>query len=142
MIMFENLRNNDLIKIKLFGKEKTIRVFSTGDSKFDDTGKYKKDNFLLNEEEISLLNWFVENININDYKGQITKYCNERYYEIDLDEIKEEDLESEIDITAIAINIRNSSSKKYKDTHPEISFYGNCKCEPEHGIFKKGYTEK
>ena len=48
--------------------------------------------------------------------------------------ITENDLENEIDIFAIAINISELTQSLNGFVYPEISFFGNCECEPEHGI--------
>ena len=39
----------------------------------------KLESFALSEEEVAYVNWFVENIDIADYKKEITAYCNEQY---------------------------------------------------------------
>ena len=77
--MINSLYNNDTIEIRMFGKEKNVRVFSTGDNKFDDNGNYKQDDFQLNSKELEILNWFVENVKIDDYKAEIMDYCNKEY---------------------------------------------------------------
>jgi len=48
--------------------------------------------------------------------------------------ITENDLESELDINAIAINITDNWKSKDGFVYPEISFYGNCNCNEENGI--------
>ena len=63
----------------MFNKVKKVVVFSTGDNKFDENGNYKKNNFSLNDKEIECLNWFINNVNIEDYKKEILKYCNNEY---------------------------------------------------------------
>lgn len=135
--MIKNLNNEDEITIMLFGKEKKVKVFSTGDNQYDEEGDYKPDYFDLSEEEIECLNWFIENVNINDYKKEITEYCNEQYEmtgEED-DKITEEDVEDEVDITSIAINISEiTQSEDGEEIYPEIAFYGDCKCDIENGI--------
>ncbi|MDE5892275.1 MAG: hypothetical protein K2H45_05050, partial [Acetatifactor sp.] len=91
--MIEQLNNNEHIRINLFGKEKDVEVFSND-----------YDSVAFSEEEIACLNWFIENVDIADYKKEIVAWCNEQY-EIFSDEvIGEEDLEEELDIFAIAIN--------------------------------------
>ena len=136
MEKYENMRNYDIIKINVFGKEKEVDVFSTGDNKFDEECDYKEDGFELSKEEIECLNWFVNNINIDDYKKQILKYCNQSYSEIgDGDKrITEDDLDNEVDITGIAINISEITQSKSGYVYPEISFVGECGCDPEHGM--------
>ena len=74
-----NLNNGDYIAINLFGKEKNVEVFSTGDNQYDENGDPKADGFALSEEEIDCLNWFIENVKIEDYREAITEYCNEVY---------------------------------------------------------------
>ena len=132
--MIQNLKSEDSIKIKLFGKEKEVLVFSTGDNKFDGNGHYKEKGFLLNEEELACLNWFIENIDIADYKKEIVAYCNEQYDIIGGETITEEDVEQEISIFAIAVNICKITQSKNGIVYPEISFLGDCECDPEHGI--------
>lgn len=132
--MIQNLRSEDSIKIKLFEKEKDVLVLSTGDNRFDQNGNYKKKGFLLNEEELACLNWFIENIDIADYKKEIVAYCNERYDIIGEETITEDDVEQEISIFAIAVNISKITQSIYGDVYPEISFFGDCECDPEHGI--------
>lgn len=134
MERINHLNNRDLITMNLFGKEKEVEVFSTGDNKFDEEGDYKEDGFALNEEEIACLNWFLSNVDIADYKKEITEYCNEQYSMIGGTQITENDLENEIDIYAIAINISEITQSLDGFVYPEISFYGDCECEPEHGI--------
>ena len=132
-MIIKELNNNDRIKINLFGVQKEVRVFSTGDNKFED-GKYKKDAFKLSDEEIECLNWFINNVNIEEYKAEIVEYCNSRYSEWSYTKITEKDIEQEIDITAIAINITKNWKSKAGYIYPEISFYGECNCDVEHGI--------
>lgn len=132
--MIQNLRSEDYIKIRLFGKEKDVLVLSTGDNQFDENGDYKKGGFLLNEEELACLNWFIESIDIADYKKEITAYCNEQYKVFSGIEITEEDVEEEISIFAVAVNISKITQSKDGFVYPEISFFGNCECDPEHGI--------
>ncbi len=132
--MFERLNSGDTITITLFGKEEDIEVFSAGDNQYDEDGDFKEEGFALNEEELACLNWFIENIKIDDYKKEITAYCNERYEAIGDKQITEDDLEQEVGIYAIAINISEITQSIYGDVYPEISFYGDCECDPEHGI--------
>lgn len=138
--MINSLKNNDSIVINMFGKEKSVSVFSTGDNMFDDSGYYKKYDFQLNSKELEVLNWFIENVKIDDYKKEIMDYCNEVYsswqYEDGTQEgpIEIEDVENEIDIYAIAIRVTKTWKTKDGFIFPEISFYGNCECDEEHGI--------
>lgn len=128
--MVETLNNNDRITINMFGKEKEVRIFSA-DYRYD--GKDK--NAALSEEEMACLNWFIENVDISDYKKEILEWCNEEYEMIGEEEITEDDLENELSIFAIAINVTGvKQSLDGRVVYPEISFYGNCECEPEHGI--------
>ena len=64
MEIINHLNSGDFITINLFGKDKEVKVFSTGDNQFDETGNYKDDGFALNNEEIACLNWFISNVNI------------------------------------------------------------------------------
>ncbi len=128
------IKNNDEIEIVMFGKKKIVNVISTGDNQFDEDGNYKKDDFELNEMEIKCLNWFISNIKIDDYKNEILNYCNDEYGAIGEKQITLENVEDEIDIYAIAINITEHWKAKNGFVYPEISFYGDCKCDPEHGI--------
>lgn len=128
------LNSGDYITIPLFCGEEEVEVFCTGDNQFDDEGDYKEDGFPLIQAELDCLNWFLENININDYKKEITAYCNERYEMCSDTEITEEDLPDEVSIVAIAINVTSLFQSMDGFVYPEISFYGNCECDPEHGI--------
>jgi len=123
-----SLNNEDYIKIKLFGKIKEVEVFSTGDSRYkNDTSKFQ-----LNKEEIECLNWFVHNVNIEDYKNEIVNYCNQMYSEWTDITISVDDIENEINIYAIAINLKENTYNQ--NSYPDIAFYGSCKCDDEHGI--------
>lgn len=133
--MIKNLKNEDAITIILFGKEKKVKVFSTGDNQYDEEGEYKPDYFDLSEEEIECLNWFIENVNINDYRKEITEYCNDQYEMTGEEEsITEDDLEDELDITSIAINISEITQSEDGEIYPEIAFYGDCECDIDQGI--------
>ncbi len=132
--MFDHLNSGDTIIITLFGKEEEVEVFSAGDNQYVEDGDFKEEGFALNEEEIACLNWFIENIKIDDYKKEITAYCNDCYQAIGDKQITEDDLEQEVGIFAIAINISEITQSIYGDVYPEISFYGDCECDPEHGI--------
>lgn len=133
--MLKTIKNGDFITVVLFGKEEKIEILCTGDNQFDDNGNYKEDDFALNEEETACLDWFVENINIADYKKEIVAYCNERYEMIGDKQITEKDLEEEVFISAIAVNIGGvTQSLDGSLVYPEISFLGDCECDPEHGI--------
>ncbi|MDE6616182.1 MAG: hypothetical protein K2K35_06410 [Lachnospiraceae bacterium] len=134
MELITGLMDNDEITINLFGKEESVMVFSTGDNRYDEEGDYKEDGFPLNNEELECLNWFIANIDICDYKKEITEYCNECYDMIGDKQITEADLEDEISIYAIAINIGGVVQSYDGFVYPEISFYGDCECDPEHGI--------
>lgn len=48
-------------------------------NRFDENGKYKEPGFDLNKKELEVLNWFIENVKIEDYKEQIAKYINDTY---------------------------------------------------------------
>jgi len=128
------LNSGDYITIPLFCGEEEVEVFCTGDNQFDDEGDSKEDGFPLIQAELDCLNWFLENININDYKKEITAYCNERYEMCSDTEITEEDLPDEVSIFAIAINVTSLFQSNDGFVYPEISFYGDCECDPEHGI--------
>ena len=138
--MIEKLKNYETITFKLFGKETELSVISTGDNQFDESGNYKKGSFELNEKELEVLNWFIENVRIEDYKQEIVDYCNDVYsswsYSDGTSEgrIGIEDLEEELNITSIAINVAEIWQSKDGYVYPEISFYGDCKCDEEHGI--------
>ncbi len=134
MELITSLNDNDEITINLFGKEESVTVFSTGDNRYDEDGDDKEDGFPLNNEELECLNWFIANIDICDYKKEITEYCNERYAMIGDKQITEADLEEEVSIYAIAINIGGVVQSYDGFVYPEISFYGDCECDPEHGI--------
>lgn len=130
----EKLNNEDYIVINLFGKEKEVEVFSTGDNRYDKNGRPKADEFALSEEEISCLNWLIGNIKIEDYSHAITEYCNEQYNAVGGEPIADSDVKNEVDIFAIAINISKITQSMNGFVYPEISFYGHCECDPEHGI--------
>lgn len=132
--MIQALNSGDTITISLFGRDKEVEVFSTGENRFDESGNYKEDGFALSEEEIACLNWFVENVDISDYKKEIIAYCNEQYENIGGDSITEDDLEEEITIFAIAVNIGGITQSIRGMVYPEISFFGDCMCDEEHGI--------
>ncbi len=134
MKTIEKLNSGDTIVIDLFGKEEEVEVFSAGDNQFDENGDYKDEGFALNDEEIACLNWFIENVKIEDYRQAITQYCNEQYEAIGGKHIEESDIEDEIGIFAIAINISEITQSRDGFVYPEISFYGDCECDPEHGI--------
>ncbi|MCM1119722.1 MAG: hypothetical protein NC543_10220 [bacterium] len=130
----EKLNNGDSIIINLFGKEKSVKVFSTGDNRYDESGHTKADGFALSEEEIFCLNWFIDNVKIEDYRQAIVRYCNEQYEAIGGEPIAESDIENEIAIFAIAVSIRKITQSRSGFVYPEISFFGDCECDPEHGI--------
>ncbi|MFI3201898.1 MAG: hypothetical protein R3Y54_10325 [Eubacteriales bacterium] len=129
----EKLNSNDNILIYMFGKEVEVEVFSVGDNCFDETGNYKPDGFTLSVEEIECLNWFLETIKIEDYTSEILEYCNQCYDDIGEDFIEADGIEEEIYISAIAISIGESTESSDFE-YPEIAFYGDCECDPEHGI--------
>ncbi len=128
------MHNNDKVSVNMFGKEKELRVFCTGDNKFDENGNYKDDNFELSKDEVDVLNWFVNNIHIEDYKQEILDYCNQIYSDYSDTEITADDIEDEINIYAIAINVRKNWKSNDGFIYPEISFYGDCQCDEENGI--------
>ncbi len=131
----EQLNNYDSIYIELFGKRKKVEVFSTGDNKFDETGHYKPRNFALSEKEIACLNWFIENVKIEDYRKQIAEYVNDEYDNIGRNKhVTEEQVEKEIKIFAIAVNISKITKSKDGFVYPEIGFYGDCKANGDQGI--------
>lgn len=121
--MPEKLNNRDHIKINVFGREREVEVFSTD-----------YDRKVLSEEEMSCLNWFIQNIDIADYKKEIVAWCNEQYNIFSDKVIDEKDLDEELDIFAIAINVTGIAQSKDGFVYPEISFFGDCECDEEHGI--------
>ena len=134
-VTIAKLNDEETIKVRIFGKEKKLVVFSTGDNRVDENGEPKDSNFALSEKEIECLNWLINNVNLNNYKKEIAEYCNIEYEMWSDKRIKPKDVEKEISITAIAINV--SEIWKSNDgslIYPEISFYGDCKCDEEHGI--------
>jgi len=133
-MVIDKINSGDFITIKMFGKDTEVEVFSTGDNQFDENGNYKDEGFALNDEEIACLNWFINNIQIEDYKQEILQYCNEQYEAIGGNQVDENDLEDEIGIFAIAINISKITQSIDGFVYPEISFYGDCECDLEHGI--------
>ena len=138
--MIKSLKNNEYIKVNLFGKEKDIRVFCTGDNKFNKSRNGDEYDFEFNQEELDVLNWFLENVRIEDYKQEILDYCNKEYSNWEYSDgthegpIKLDDVENEINIYAIAINVTEHWKSKDGFVYPEISFYGDCECDEEHGI--------
>ena len=82
--MIEKLKNYDSVIIKLFGKETELSVISTGDNQFDELGNYKKGQFELNEKELEVLHWFIENVRIEDYKQEIVEKPKEYAVSADL----------------------------------------------------------
>ncbi len=130
MQQITELNDHDYVTIDYFGKPKQVYVFSTGDNTYSDEWDGS-----LSEEEIACLNWFLNNIKISDYKREISEYCNEVYSMWSDTQITMDDVEDELDIKAIAINITDTwKSIDGELIYPEISFYGWCKCDDEHGI--------
>lgn len=127
--LVKRVKNNDSVEIDYFGTPRKITVFSTGDSQFKD-GKFREDDFVFNKNELDCLNWFLKNVKISDYTKEILDHCNEEYNMWCEKTIKEWDVPYEIDIDSIAVNIRADAV----ENEPEISFCGNCGCNPEHGI--------
>lgn len=128
--MIQKLNNNDTITISLFGEETEVNVFST-----DLQYEFGDPNGALSKEAIDCLNWLIENVDLADYKKEILAWCNEQYEMVGEEPITEEDLEEEIFISDIVINITNiPQSEDGTLVYPEISFFGDCECEPEHGI--------
>jgi len=130
MYNFKNLKNKEFIDVLIFNKNKQVKVFSTGDSKYDENGKLKPRDFDLNNQEIELLNYLLNNVNLEDYKNEIVEYCNEVYEEYSDKRITIDDIENEVNINAIAINITDTQSNNI----PNIAFWGDCECDEEHGI--------
>lgn len=71
----------------------------------------------------------MQNVKIEDYIKQIVEYCNQCYDSVGEEQIEEDGVNQEITISAIAINIGDNG-----DEYPDIAFYGDCECEPDHGI--------
>lgn len=128
--MIKMLNNHDKITINVFGEEKKAEVFSTD---YFYSGENR--NGLLRENELACLNWLIENVKIIDYEREILDWCNEQYEMIGEKSITEDRLKEEVFITAIAINVTGlPQSGDGSVVYPEISFFGECECEPEHGI--------
>ena len=91
---------------------------------------FKFDNIILGLETIYDKKW-LEELNLNE-KKEIVEYCNKIYNSFNpAKQITEEDVEKEISITAIAINVTDHWQSKSGLIYPEISFYGDCKCDGE-----------
>ena len=127
------LKDSQKISFTIFGQEKSLNVFSSGDSRFDEDGNYK-DEVEFNQQELNLLNWLLNNIKLEDYIQEITDYCNDRYQEISDIKINKENISKEVSITSIAISVRENFKSYDSSEYPEISFYGECQCDEEHGI--------
>ena len=133
--MLEAWNSGDTLTVQAFGQETEVFIFSVGDNCFDENGDYKEEGFPLNREELDCLNWFLKHVDLSDYRREITAYYNKMYEAIGDTVIMESDLEQEIQITGIAVNISEiTQSGDGSLVYPEISFRGECKCEPEHGI--------
>ncbi len=132
--MINELKNKEQITIELFGKDTVVTVFSRGDNRKDENGKLKDYPFELSEKELEVLNWFVDEVKIEDYKQEIMDYCNNEYSMYSDERIGLDDVENEITITSIAINVKEKYTAYDGTVYPEISFYGECKCDEEHGI--------
>ena len=134
--MINSLKNHDTVKINMFGKEKDVVVFCTGDNVFDNNGNYKEKKIQLNSKELEVLNWFIENVKIDNYKKEIMDYCNRVYSSFGREEelVGIDDVEKEINIKSIAINVTDNWKSKDGFVYPEISFYGDCNCDVENGI--------
>lgn len=133
--MVQSFRSGGFLTVEIFGRETQLQVFSTGDNQFDENGDYKEEGFAFTQEEVDCLNWFPENVRIEDYREEITAYCNEGYEMIGGEKITADGLENEVEITAIAVNISEIvQSGDGSCIYPEISFLGECGCDPEHGI--------
>ena len=52
--------------------------FCTGDGKYEGD-HYKNVEYDLNEKALEVLNWFLENVKIEDYRQEIVNYCNDEY---------------------------------------------------------------
>lgn len=126
----EALNNEDKIIVDIFGVKREVRVICTGDNQFGANGKYKPDGFALSEKEIAVLNDFLKNVKIENFRTEITEYFNERYEEDGEDPISEEMLPSLIRINDIAVNVCEGDD----DDQPEIAFMGACHCDQEGGI--------
>lgn len=129
------MRNNDKVVVDLFGEQVELSILCTGDNQFDEEGDYREEeNFELLPEEVECIQWLIQNVNLNDYRKEITAYCNEQYEMIGEDPITEAELEAEVTLDTIAINICEVFEANDGTVYPEISFCGECECDPEHGI--------
>ena len=127
------LKDSQKISLFIFGKERELDVFSSGDSSFDESGNYKTE-VEFNKEELELLNWLLNNIKLEDYAQEITNYCNYIYSLSSDIKINKEDISKEVTITSIAISVRENFKAYDGSEYPEISFYGECQCDEDHGI--------
>lgn len=129
----ENLNEYDKIQMELFGKQKWVSVFSTVESQYDEDGDYIYTE--LTEEELDLLNWFINNVKIEDYKREIMDYLNSLNHDDTQNRtITIEDVENEINITSIVIDIDDRQKSDGDALYPEISFFGECNRDIENGI--------
>lgn len=128
------LNDGDKIVVNIFGKERKVKVICTGDNKFDESGHYKPDGFAFNEKELEVLNWLLNNVDLNDYIPQIVEYCNSVYEEWEETNITEDDVDNEVYINMIAVNISEITQSKGGFVYPEISFCGECECDSDGGI--------
>lgn len=126
----KSLNNEDKIIVDIFGEEREVEVICTGDNQFDENGQYKPDEFALSEKEIAVLNDFLKNVKIENFRSEITEYFNERYEEDGEECISEEMLPRLIRINTIAVNVCADDD----DDYPEIAFMGACHCDREGGI--------
>ncbi len=127
----KSLKNEDNVEVAVFGNKIKIPVVSIGDNSFDDKGNEKR-SFYFNAKELELLNWFLQNVKIEDYSSHILQYVNGIYFENDEKEISEKELNKEVEITAIAVNVLDDVEDDA--CVPDISFIGECRCDEDGGI--------
>ena len=128
--MLPEIHNGDRLTLPLFGRETELMILATGDSQYD----HDEEDFPLNQAELACVNWLLESVHIEDYTDQIVAYCNERYEMIGGPVITAADLAEEVELTGIAVSLSEVMESNSGHRYPDVSFLGECACDPEHGI--------
>lgn len=105
-----------------------VNLSAGGDNAFDESGNYRTDN-TLTEEEKDLLRWVLENRNLDHMADDLVEEANYRFNEWTEKDIEKIDLLEEMQLSTLRINIDDDGEPEY-----DVTISGNANWDGMAGV--------
>lgn len=105
-----------------------VNLSAGGDNAYDENGNFRTDN-KLSEEEKDLLNWVLENRNLDHIADELVEEANYRFNEWTEKDIEKIDLLEEMQLSTLRINIDEDGAPKY-----DVTISGNANWDGTAGV--------